>query len=504
VVDAREGQGYDWLQFNMTAQHLGNNDLEWRINPQNVSSLKLLFRAPLVTVSDGAPVYLGRVATAQGTKDLLFATTTPGLLAAYDACTGSRVWSTQAPAGPQWTTSMPAVDPNRDFVYSYQLDGFVHKFSVADGTETTGGGWPQLATRKPDVEKGSSNLSIVITRALRRFLYIPQAGYPGPGPGDQGDYQGHVTAIDLDSGSQTIFNTLCSDRAIHFDASTTSPNDCSSVRAAVWGRPGVTYDAFADRVLFTSANGTFDANQGGKNWGDSVLSLPPDLSAPAGMPADSYTPAEFQQLADNDSDLGSSTPLILPEPSGGGLSRYAIQVGKDGQLRLLDISNLSRQGGPGNVGGELQILAVPQGGEVLTSLAAWRDPVDQTVWVFVANDQGISGLRFGTVQSIRHSQPAPARTRLSGPSLVAVWMQPRGGSSPIIANGVLFYAGSGFVAALDPRTGNEIWSDTGIGQIHWQSPIVANGVLYVTDNSAMLSAYTPGGIAEARSDGPCR
>ncbi|HEX7252644.1 MAG TPA: hypothetical protein VF376_07170, partial [Thermoanaerobaculia bacterium] len=369
-LDPRETTGYDWLQFNRDAQHLGNDDLEWRITRQNVSSLRLLFRAP-VAVSDGAPVYLSRVPAAQGTRDLLFATATTGTLAAYDACTGVHAWSTETPSGPQWTTSMPAIDPNRDFVYSYQLDGFVHKFAVRDGTEILGGGWPQLATMKPEVEKGGSNLSIVVTRDLRRFLYVPQAGYPGPGPGDQGDYQGHVTSIDLDLGSQTVFNTLCTDRAVHFDASGAAPGDCASLRGAVWGRPGVTYDEFADRVLFTSANGTFDANQGGHNWGDSVLSLPPDLSAPQGMPADSYTPAEFQQLADNDEDLGSSSPVILPNPSGSGFSRYAVQVGKDGQLRLIDISNLSGQGSPGHVGGELQILAVPQTGAVLTQPAAW-------------------------------------------------------------------------------------------------------------------------------------
>lgn len=502
LLEAREATGYDWLQFNLTAQHLGNDDLEWRISRHNASSLKLLFRTP-VAVSDGAPVLLRSVPTVRGVKDLIFATATTGTLAAYDACTGAQAWSSPTPSGPQWTTSMPVVDPNRNFVYSYQLDGFVHKFSVADGTEATGGGWPQLTTRKPDVEKGSSNLSIVVTRGQRRFLYAAQAGYPGPGVGDQGDYQGHVTAIDLDSGSQTVFNTLCSDSAIHFDASTITPNDCPNLRAAVWGRPGVIYDSFADRVLFTSSNGPFDAHQGGHDWGDTVLSLPPDLSAPQGMPADSYTPSEFQQLADNDLDLGSSSPVILPEPSGGGLSRYAVQVGKDGQLRLLDISNLSGQGGAGHVGGELQILALPQGGEVLTSPAAWRDPVDQTVWIFVANDQGISALRFGTAQFVRHAPPAPARVTLSGPSLVVVWMKPRGGTSPIVANGVLFYAGSGFIAALDPHTGNEIWSDTGIGQIHWQSPIVVNGVLYVTDNTPALSAYAPGGVAEPRPDGPC-
>ncbi|HEX7253602.1 MAG TPA: hypothetical protein VF376_12025, partial [Thermoanaerobaculia bacterium] len=135
--------------------------------------------------------------------------------------------------------------------------------------------------------------------------------------------------------------------------------------------------------------------------------------------------------------------------------------------------------------------------------AAWRDPVDGSVWLFVANGQGISGLKFDAFASVRRDMPVSSGSVRTSPPLVSVWMSTRGGTSPIVANGVLFYAGSGFIAALDPRTGKEIWSDTGVGQIHWQSPIVANGVLYMTDNSPALLAYAPGGVAEPRPDGPC-
>ena len=236
-MDGRSIHGYDWLEFNLDSQRTGQNNLEWRISRGNVASLKTLFRVSTVDVADGAPVYLAGVSTPSGKRDLIFATTAASFVVAHDACTGSRVWFQPPTTGPRWTTSLPAVDPNRQFVYSYQLDGFVHKFLVGNGAEVTGGGWPELATRKPDVEKGSSNLSIVVGRDARRFLYVTHAGYPGPGPGDQGDYQGHVTAIDLDSGTQTVFNTLCSDRAIHFDESLVAPNDCPKVRAAVWGGP---------------------------------------------------------------------------------------------------------------------------------------------------------------------------------------------------------------------------------------------------------------------------
>ena len=44
-------------------------------------------------------------------------------------------------------------------------------------------------------------------------------------------------------------------------------------------------------------------------------------------------------------------------------------------------------------------------------------------------------------------------------------------------------------AALDPVTGNVLWTTTQIGGVHWESPVVANGMLYMTDESARLTAF---------------
>ncbi len=50
-------------------------------------------------------------------------------------------------------TTSPAIDPNGLYVYSYGLDGYVHKFQVGNGTEVTTGGWPVLTTKKAGVRK---------------------------------------------------------------------------------------------------------------------------------------------------------------------------------------------------------------------------------------------------------------------------------------------------------------------------------------------------------------
>jgi hypothetical protein len=119
------------------------------------------------------------------------------------------------------------------------LDGYVHKYQVGDGVEILTGGWPQLTTLKGYDEKGSSALSIA-TAAGVKYLYVAHAGYPG----DNGDYQGHVTAINLATGAQRVFNTACSDKARHLDhfVAPETATTCATRQNAIWARPGVFYD----------------------------------------------------------------------------------------------------------------------------------------------------------------------------------------------------------------------------------------------------------------------
>src|SRR6478672_5169455 len=150
---------YDWLQMNGDPQHSGNNTLETVLGPANVASLQFLYQVTLPAAADGAPVALSSVVTPTGTRDLLFSTTKEGHIVALDAATGAIVWSKPHAGSSSVTNSSPAIDPNRQYVYSYGLDGFAHKHQVGDGTEITTGGWPQLATLKGNVEKVAAALA---------------------------------------------------------------------------------------------------------------------------------------------------------------------------------------------------------------------------------------------------------------------------------------------------------------------------------------------------------
>jgi hypothetical protein len=270
ALAASSAFAYDWLQFNGDPAHSGNNTAEAILGRGNVASLAKKFQVVLPGTSDGAPVFLEAVATSGGVKDLLFITTMNGWLLALDAATGTTVWSQQygpngcvsSNGGTCYTTSSPAIDPGRQYVYGYGLDGKAHKYSVDNGVEIASGGWPEVTTLKGQNDKASSALAIATSQGTS-YLYVAHGGYPG----DAGDYQGHVTAINLATGTQKVFNAACSDQARHLALNDPS---CTSTRNAVWARPGVIYDAATDRIFVGTGNGTYNGTTLGRNWSESV------------------------------------------------------------------------------------------------------------------------------------------------------------------------------------------------------------------------------------------
>jgi outer membrane protein assembly factor BamB len=80
-------------------------------------------------------------------------------------------------------------------------------------------------------------------------------------------------------------------------------------------------------------------------------------------------------------------------------------------------------------------------------------------------------------------------------TLHGVWQNRTNFTTPVLAGGVLFAATNGAVVALDPHTGQRLWSSAAtsaggsIGGIHWESLIVVNGRVYIPDENGKLTAY---------------
>jgi hypothetical protein len=489
---------YDWLQFYGDGSHSGNNTKETILTAQNVGSLTQLYQFTLpaeggtATYSEGPVAILTGINAGGVVRDLAFVESRLGTLYALDAQTHAIVWSAKpAATSPtsNFTNTSPAVDPNRSFVYSYGFDGKVHKYAVATGAETTTGGWPEITTVKPDQEKGITSLTTATTTSGTTYLYVGHSGY-----GDNLDSQGHVTAINLATGAQKVFNAMCSTQAIHFGL-----NGCSQRLGSIWGRAPMVYSAATNRIYGGTGNGTFDPPN--HHWGDSVLALNPDGSGnAAGDPVDAYTPPSQMTLMSNDLDLGSASVALLPTTS----TKYphiGLQAGKDNTLRILNLDNLSNGTfGPGHTGGEIWPLQLDsthmQKATIDNSMPVWTNPADGSTWVFVPAEYELFAFKLLLDAS-------------GNPSLGGMWSIPNlvyPGGSLLVANNVLYWAysatqtGTGNVKALNPTTGATLWTSPAIGGIHWQSPVVANGVLYITDNAGHLTAFgLPSGGALPRT-----
>jgi len=514
----------DWLQFGFDASHSGTNPNETALSPANVSQLRLLYSIALPAKAEGSPVLLTNVGVAKKSKkDVLYLTLRNGTLVALDAATGQQLWS-QYPAssnpcaanGGCFTTSSPAIDPGRQYVYSYALDGYVHKYRVADGGEVTGRGWPELVSTKPDTEAESAALGFATAGDRKTYLYATISSAPWLSDFGGYDYQGHITAISLATGRQITFNVTCSDQgSVHFVKNDPNPPvsakpDCakqfftnngqtlSAGDGGIWGRGGAVYDPVNDRIYVSTGNGLFDANNGGHNWSDSVLALPAALTAARTAPLNSYTPVEYQSMMYYNNDLGSTSIVLVPAPDGSSRTHIGMQVGKDSYMRLIDLGIMS--GVAGNTGGDLFVGSVPQGNEVKTQPLAWTNPATHAVMLIVANNFGISATQViadpanGNLPALRGVGP-PNWVNPGVP--VAGSATSTGGTSPVIANGVLYYAGGSGVLALDPASGATLWNDTSMGvadsstttRFHKQSLIVVNGRVYVADNQGKLWVF---------------
>jgi outer membrane protein assembly factor BamB len=424
-------EGGDWTRFGYDPARSSSGPRSTGITAANVGRLKRQ-QVQLDGTVDSSAIYLRGVRIGAKQRDAFFVTTSYGKTIAVDADSGRLLWRF-TPRGyrslvgsSMITQSTPVADPSRRFVYAVSPNGLIHKLAVSTGREA--GGWPVAITRDPSHEKIAPALNF-----SRGLVLAATGGYIGDAP----PYQGHVAAIDARTGRiVSVWNSLCSDRS-----GIITPSTCPESGSAIWGRSGVVVDPVTHDLLVATGDGRFD---GTRYWGDSVLMLAPR----GGRLLQNWTPRDQRELETGDVDLGSTAPALV----GSGL---AVQGGKDAKLRVLDLRRLNGNGGAGaTTGGEVQTVQLPEG--VFSAPAVWSS--GGRTWVFV-------GTSFGT----RAFQRVGRRLR-------PAWKSANGGTSPVVAGGLLYVydAGRGGLNVLRPTTGTLV-TRLPVGSGHWNSPIVTDG-----------------------------
>ncbi len=106
--------------------------------------------------------------------------------------------------------------------------------------------------------------------------------------------------------------------------------------ASVWmGGFAPAIDA-SGNVFVVTGNGDFEL--GKRDWGDSVLNLRPDLK----KVQDYFTPYDYEQLSENDTDFGSAGIMLVPVVSGQTAPPMAVALGKAAVLYLLNQTDLGK------------------------------------------------------------------------------------------------------------------------------------------------------------------
>jgi regulation of enolase protein 1 (concanavalin A-like superfamily) len=328
----------------------GLNAQETVLTPQNVNSTTFgkLFEDPVDGQIFAQPLVVTRVnVPGQGVRDLVIVATENDSVYAFDAdnpdavpiwhtsfinpaagVTPVPVSATQGNVQPEvGITGTPVIDASTGTIYvsaatqEVRPDGVhfvqrLHALDVATGADKVapytigdtlfnGSTYTDVSSfAVPGTGDGSTS-GVVYFNALREaqrpgLLLLDGTVYVGwASHGDNGPYHGWVIGFN----AQTLHPVA---GAVYND----TPNGSEG---GIWmSGAGLAADS-AGNIYFSTGNGTFDANLGGSDYGDSAVKL----STSSGLSvADYFTPSNQAYLDQNDLDFGSGGVMLLPDQPG--------------------------------------------------------------------------------------------------------------------------------------------------------------------------------------------
>jgi chitodextrinase len=281
-----------------------------------------------------------------------------------------------------------------------------------------------------------------------------------------------------------------------------TPNHVGSFaysRGGIWMSGGAPAVDAGNNLYLSTGNGTFDADSGGSNYGDSTLKL----STGAGLGvADWFTPYDQSALNAADADHGSGGAVLLVNAGGG----YIVVGGKEGTLFVLLQSSLGHYSTTaalesGKVHQEFNI-----GHEIFSTAAFWNNSL------FIAGGgSGLQSYTFDTTSGLFNTGAASISSHSFG------WP---GASPSISASGT----GNGIAWALDtsryctrasPGCGpavlyamdathltTELWNSSKVAAdaagyaVKFAVPTVANGKVYIGTRGADNGSGTASVLGE--------
>jgi hypothetical protein len=262
-------------------------------------------------------------------------------------------------------TSTPVVDLNTGTLYvlarsmSDPLFGdkkyfqHLHALAITTGAEKFGG--PKLISasalgRGEGGANGQVAFSPLHENPRAALLLANNALYLTWGSScDAGPYHGWVMAYDA--------RTLAQKAALNV-----TPD---GGEGGIWASDTGPASDQAGNIYVPTGNGTFDASSGGRDFGDSVLKLA--LLGSSLAVRDFFTPYNQSRLNDDDFDLGSSGPLLLPDQPGPH-PHLLLQPSKGRDLYVIDRDRM----GQFQSAGDAIIQRIRMAGNGYGAMAYWN------------------------------------------------------------------------------------------------------------------------------------
>jgi hypothetical protein len=347
------------LTYHNDNARTGGNLQETVLTPANVNSGQFgkLFSVPVDGQVYGQPLYLENVAVpGQGTHNVVYVATEHDSVYAFDADHGGApLWQdsfinpaagvTPIPSAdchcdaiaPEiGITSTPVIDPASGTLYvvgamktaAGRRAGYVQKLfalDVATGAEKVGDG-VSIKASMPGTGDGGSTMTFSAKHHLQRAALLLLNGVV---------YVSFTSHCDIPPNHGWVmgYDARTLRRVSVFN---TSPDGQQST---IWqSGAGPAADA-AGQIYFITGNGSFDANAGGRNFGDSFVKLRARRSRLRAT--DYFSPFDQARLAAHDLDLGSGGLLLLPDQPGT-IPHLLVGAGKEGTVYLLNRDHLGR------------------------------------------------------------------------------------------------------------------------------------------------------------------
>jgi hypothetical protein len=523
------------LMWKGDASGRGQYDQETALTPANVnaSQFGLLGRFATDGLLVAQPLYVANVDTGSGTHNIIIAATEHCSVYAIDADhpSAGSLWERHYldPAnsitaqldtfggrstfnGEVGITGTPVVDPVTGalyFVTMYVHNGVTEQWLRALDVRTGKDFAPgmQIQASVPGDGKGSVNGQIAFDPSIhnQRMGLVESNGSIIVAWGsfsDKGVYHGWLMAFDpVTLQLQAAFTPT--PQAETGDP-VNGPSDDGG-GAGLWaGGAAPTIDD-AGNIYINTADGSFNANNGGNNYGDSLVKL--KLNGNSFQVVDWFTPANQICLNLLDLDLGSTGITLLPTDITSG-QKLAVSANKEGRLYLLDTGNLGHfNSGGDQIPQEFMVGAHPclKGTALAAEGATWNRLYGNiSYWngFVYAAPSNMAMQQYQFVGSSFNPTPIAQTPTAYG------W---RGGNTVVSANGsqngiVWAYektpppptgSGQGILHAYDATSiSTELWNSNAtsgqtLGQgIGFSTPVVANGHV-ITTSDTRVTVYGP-------------